>query len=307
MTQRLESEGTPPFHLEATFSTFDYLGAPTGSGTLVEEWLKPGVRRRVITFGGLTWTQVSSAGVVRNSGISFRSTFVENKLITALLSPGPSKKRLESVQPSYRPYKVGTIEMGCVILAPVDVVEKSSGADRFPSAYCLSENPVLIRVIEERYAYVLTYNHFLKLADREFAKDVAISQNGKPRGSIHISTFRLAPELKDADFILPSGPDSSAEDVTVPGGVIAGTLETKVDPIYPADAVQNHIYGVVTLEAIIDQTGALQRLEVIGTPSTSLALAALTAVKMWKFKPWMVNGKPVEVNSTITVNFSPRH
>ncbi len=303
-TATLETAGTPAFQLQASFDTYDYLGKPDGSGTLTEEWLAPGTQRRVITFRGLTWTQVAHDGKVRVTGSSFEPSFMERRLVDALLSPGPSAQRARDVAPSYKSLKVGTMTLDCVILAPVDVVKASNSADKLPSAYCLSENPRIIRLVEERYALVLAYNHFVKLGDHLAAKDVTISRGKILRGTIHVTNFQAAPTLQESGFALPAGPDSSAEDVMVGSGVMSGELVNKVQPRYPEDAKQAHLAGAVTLAAHIDKAGSISHLEVISTPSESLADASLLAVRQWKYKPYLVNGEPTPVDTTITVNFS---
>ncbi len=303
-TATLESAGTPAFRVEAKFDTFNYLGKPDGSGTVVEEWLSPGTQRRVVTFRGLVWTQVSHGGTVRISGSSFEGSFMERRVIEALLRPGPAAERLQLVTPSYKPLTAGTVALDCVVLAPMDVVEKSNAADKSPSAYCLSGNPRILRIVEERYALVLGYNHFSKLGEHLLAKDISISQGRVERAAIHVTSFRTAPELKEADFVLPSGPDSSAEDVTVSADVEAGSIVKKVTPQYPEDARQNHVAGTVTLAAIIDKMGSITHLEVLSAPTVSMAEASVGAVRQWKYKPYLLNGEPAEVDTTVTVNFT---
>lgn len=303
-TQTLESEGTPPFRIEATFETFNYQGKPDGDGTLVEEWPRPGVQRRVVVFRGVTWTQVSRGGKVRSSGDSFEGSFLERRVIHALFMPGPTLERLNETSASYKSMKVGTIPLDCVILAPTDVVLKSNQADKLPSGYCVSEKPRLIRLVEERYALVLTYNHFVRLGEHTVAEEVAIGQNGKPRAAIHVTSFKTMPLLKESDFVLPESTDSSNEIVSLPSGVVTGKLLKKVSPHYPDDAKYAHVSGSVVLAARIDKMGKIRKLEVLSTPSESLAKASLDVVRQWEYTPYLLNGEPVEVDTTITVNFN---
>jgi protein TonB len=88
------------------------------------------------------------------------------------------------------------------------------------------------------------------------------------------------------------------------GGVIqAANLIHQVNPIYPRLAVQAHAQGVVVLAAVISQEGTVESLRVIsGHPL--LSQAALDAVKQWLYRPTLLNGDPVEVETTITVNFT---
>jgi protein TonB len=91
--------------------------------------------------------------------------------------------------------------------------------------------------------------------------------------------------------------------VRVSQGVTQGLLLHKVTPQYPPLAKQARIQGTVVLSALIGKDGSIQNLKVVsGHPM--LTNAALEAVKEWKYKPYILNGEPVEVDTTINVNFS---
>lgn len=85
--------------------------------------------------------------------------------------------------------------------------------------------------------------------------------------------------------------------------VAAAQLLHMVNPEYPRDAKKMHIQGVVHLHAIIGKDGHIKSLQVIdGDPG--LAIAAQAAVRQWIYKPTRLNGRPVEVDTTIAVNFT---
>jgi periplasmic protein TonB len=87
------------------------------------------------------------------------------------------------------------------------------------------------------------------------------------------------------------------------GSVQAALLVNKVQPVYPPLARQTRISGTVRLHAIIAKNGSVEQLEVIsGHPL--LVRAAMDAVQQWKYKPTLLNGEPVEVDTTIDVIFS---
>jgi len=91
--------------------------------------------------------------------------------------------------------------------------------------------------------------------------------------------------------------------VRVSQGVSQGLLIHKVQPQYPPLARQARIQGVVVLQALIGKDGSIQNLHVVsGHPM--LTNAALEAVKEWRYKPYYLNGEPVEVETTINVNFT---
>jgi protein TonB len=91
--------------------------------------------------------------------------------------------------------------------------------------------------------------------------------------------------------------------VRVSSGVQSGLLVRKVNPAYPPLARQARIQGVVILQAQISKDGNIINLQLIsGHPM--LAPAAIEAVKQWKYKPYLLNGEPVEVETQVQVNFT---
>jgi periplasmic protein TonB len=88
----------------------------------------------------------------------------------------------------------------------------------------------------------------------------------------------------------------------VTSGVMQGMLIYKVIPTYPAIAQATRSSGTVVLQATISRTGAIENLRVVEGPAM-LRQAALDAVKQWRYRPYMLNGQPVEVETTVDVNF----
>jgi len=91
-----------------------------------------------------------------------------------------------------------------------------------------------------------------------------------------------------------------------PMSVQAARVLYKVAPEYPKKARKEHVEGVVRLHAIIGKDGTIRELSVISGPSL-LTDAAMKAVRQWRYAPTLLNGEPVEVNTTIDVIFSLNH
>jgi protein TonB len=91
--------------------------------------------------------------------------------------------------------------------------------------------------------------------------------------------------------------------VRVSSGVAEGLLIRQVRPQYPAPARTARIQGTVVLQATIGKDGAIQDLRLLsGHPL--LAQAAMDAVRQWRYRPYRLNDEPVEVDTTINVNFT---
>jgi TonB family protein len=86
---------------------------------------------------------------------------------------------------------------------------------------------------------------------------------------------------------------------------MAGNVLTKVDPVYPEIARAAKVSGTVLLRAVIGKDGTMQRLDVVSGPDM-LRGAAIDAVRQWTYKPYLLNGNPTEVETTVSVDFSLR-
>ena len=85
--------------------------------------------------------------------------------------------------------------------------------------------------------------------------------------------------------------------------MMEGNLIQRVQPNYPSPAHIARIQGKVELSAVIGKAGTIENLRVLaGHPM--LLSAAIEAVKQWRYRPYILNGEPVEVETRITVNFS---
>ena len=82
-----------------------------------------------------------------------------------------------------------------------------------------------------------------------------------------------------------------------------GLLIRKTIPVYPPIGLAMHAQGTVVLVATISKAGNIENLRVISGPAV-LQQAALDAVSTWRYKPYMLDGEPVEVETTVNVVFT---
>ena len=92
--------------------------------------------------------------------------------------------------------------------------------------------------------------------------------------------------------------------IRVSSGVTQGLLVRRIEPQYPQMAKIARVQGAVVLAAVIGKDGTIENLHVVSTASPLLNAAAVEAVKQWKYRPYILNGEPVEVDTTVTVNFT---
>ena len=134
-----------------------------------------------------------------------------------------------------------------------------------------------------------------------------------PEGEI-IPGLVPAPGIQGAYTPMPSRPEAAQEEPTrtraerrfVSEGVQMAQLITRVEPVYPILAIQTHKEGRVELRALIAPEGKIESLEVISGDPFFIP-SALSAVRQWRYRPTTLNGRPVEVDTYITVIYTLSH
>ena len=127
----------------------------------------------------------------------------------------------------------------------------------------------------------------------------------KPNTPVILQKVTIVPEgqpLPPAPGQVPP-PGEGPKVVNISAGVAVGLLLSKTQPVYPIDAKKAGVSGTVVLAASIDTDGTVKELQVVSGPDP-LQQAALDAVKQWRYRPYLLNGQPVEVRTTINIIFT---
>ena len=143
----------------------------------------------------------------------------------------------------------------------------------------------------------------LQTGDDFFAAARVLYEQGQFEDAVAMNTRAVAIQRAE----MPQTPTATALDLSGPmriGGSIKEPRKIRhVPPIFPADAVAAGVEGTVVLTAVLGKDGAVRDVAVVtGVPV--LNDAALNAVRLWVFTPTLLNGVPVEVVMTVTVNFT---
>jgi TonB family protein len=132
----------------------------------------------------------------------------------------------------------------------------------------------------------------------------------KPAMNEAVATLRAITQIETLSANPSATPESTAPKpaivitrMRVSSGVLAGLLQKKVDPVYPQGAKDLHIQGTVILHVIVDDQGNVTSIGLVAGPGM-LAPATIDVVSQWKYKPYMLNGKPIELDSTVEVRFT---
>lgn len=141
------------------------------------------------------------------------------------------------------------------------------------------------------------------MTDSDAAPDPGPIGTYDPRGSSGPgSSDGVSGLFESGTRVMPAPPHPVVQATRV-SHMMEGNLVRRVQPDYPPLARISRVQGQVLLSAVISKDGAIQNLQVLaGHPL--LVRAAVDAVRQWKYRPYILNNEPVEVETRITVNFS---
>jgi TonB family protein len=124
--------------------------------------------------------------------------------------------------------------------------------------------------------------------------------NGVPFTPIVRRTFTFTAETKK---VTVTDPNEVTSPYRVGGNIPQPHLVKRVEPTYPPEAVQAKTGGMVILQAVIDTHGKVKNLTVLRHVTPALDRAAMAAVQQWEYEPVLLNGVPIEVMFSVTMNF----
>jgi TonB family protein len=161
--------------------------------------------------------------------------------------------------------------------------------------------------IRQSFEGVTTYKRFQQFQTLLIPRSIDVTSEREQPLEISIETL----EPLDADkgetaniTVAPKDLFLVGNDVVVSRAVMAGRIVHLLQPEYPSLAKSQRIQGTVILGMIIDENGGVRDLHVMKSAGQLLDNAALGAVRQWQYKPTILNGVPVAVDTTISVVFS---
>ena len=289
-TSTLEWAPTEPFLLKVDYQLYDLDGRPTIKGTAEETWTEADGKQMRIQSPSLVVGDVPPAN---EYSINTRENYLVHQAINALSRPFSSPTERKYFATDEFKHTTASSELDCFSLV-------APGTARTPNTpgYCTDPDNHIVSMVGP--LYVLERNSFRKYRSHDIPTDLRLSYEGKPALTMHVTELDPLPDLpaSKSKTKLPSTP------TRVPAEVISGRQLKKRDPKYPFVAKMKHIQGSVLITAIITKQGTIAGMDVIASPDQLLTQASQDAVKSWTYQPYLLNGVPTEVETTITVNFA---
>lgn len=297
-----------PWHLKASYQLYDEKGDPTDKGTYEYWWASPDTYRSSWTRPGVEATDWHIQGKHYHLGTGQSLAFFERKMQSDLLSPLPRTEDLdpEKVRFDRQEEDFSGVKLPCVMVIhkmPLHAQAQVVPIGMFPT-FCFDPQHPILRAYHAFGATSVLYNKVARVQGMFLPRELAVF-DGKRRvlTSTIDSVAGLSPTAPDLTPSKDAIESTSVQRAQLSPEVAHGYLVKQVRPIYPQDAKSARIQGVVVLKALIGTDGRVHDLSVIDGPSPSLIGAAMLAVSQWEYKPYLLNGAPVEVETTLNVVF----
>lgn len=317
--RRLDGPDGKPWHLKASFKVVYQPGGVKDEGTYEEFWVSRTKYKSIYKSTLFSRTEYGTEHLPLVTGNRSGFPYPLGKMRGLIVSPLPNERFLPQYHVNFNKREIDGETRECFELTLL----RSGGVSSPPASFCFDASKNLIAEVsgpEERNR--VSFRNPLEFDGREVQRDIdntdAISE-GVVTLSVHVEGLEpLAPQ--DGAFFQPpadaqppeirmiqrrtaSTPGTFQGEVNISAGVAQGLLLSKVAPVYPPVAKAAKVSGTVVLEATISKEGKIVDLHVVSGPPL-LQRAAMDAVQQWTYRPYMLNGEPVEVLATVNVVFT---
>ena len=299
----LDTPGLAPWHLKLEVQLFDDKGSPVDRGTVETWWLNPTNVQTTYNFPTYKATELTSqSGIRRTKGAGLPPDAV-SVLFHQFIHPMPKQADIDQATPDLRKQNFGKLQLDCIMLDQPLVANPFPPIGLFPT-FCFDPGKESLRLSFDFGSELVIRNSIGTFLGRNVATSVTVNENRVDAATAHVATLESranlsAPSIDEANLEAPP-----AKLPLVGSAVMAGMLLSRPNPVYPQSAKHRHVSGTVILRAIIGRDGHIRSIRLVKVPDADLAIAAVDAVRRWVYKPYLLNGEPTEVDTTITVNFT---
>jgi len=297
----LDDEGLQPWHLKLDVTIFDDKGQNPVTGT-IESWHAGRDQRTVFIFGSATRTLLRSGGKGYASHTGSDVPALADMVIDEYLRPGPREYEIKNGKLELHKHSFGNVQLDCVTSSH-STTYTVAPLGLFPT-YCLDPGSDILRSTYSFGEPTVIRDSIGTFQGKKVSTDLILTE-----GTVRVAeakttalqTFVAAPSEFQPD---PSMKTPVVNPVVVSGAVMASHILNRVDVKYPLEAREAHISGTVVLRAMIGRDGHVLSLRPESGLEPTLVIAAISAVRHETFSPYLFNGEPTEVQTTITVNFN---
>ena len=299
----LDSLGTTPWHLKLDVQLFGPKDVLTEQGTIEEWWSDADNWRITYTEPSFTGTSLQIEGKFYRTTSPGVEASIYDDILDQVVHPLSNEGDVTLAKPDLRQQIFGKTALDCIMLVQPLVKVAFPPLGLFPT-FCLDPGNDVLRISVDSGSLIFARSRVGDFLGRSVPVDLLAQSGQQAIAKAHLIALSTMKADVMALVSTPEMEQHASPEVRVSGSVIAGSIISKVPPIYPERAKQNHVSGSVVLRAIIGRDGRVRSLQVMSTEDSDLAVAALQSVRQWIYTPFLLNGLPTEVDTTVTVNFS---
>lgn len=277
------------FFLKADYQLYDLEGHPSVRGTVEENWPFGKTRQIQIHSPSLSVEGLQDDEVKAQS----RENYLVRQALLLIVRPFPavtqrSHFHLEAAQ------NIAKVPFECFSIVPPGTTKVAQAL-----GYCTNANNQIVAITGPEF--VLSREDFRRFRGHEIPMTVTLSYQGKTSLSLHVTELDELQPRTSASITNTDRPSNSKAHLSA--DFMAGNIVKHKDPKYPIEAKVKKISGTVVLIALIAPEGNITGVDVIASPHPLLSKSAVDAVQKWKYRPYILDGKPVAVDTTIFIKY----
>lgn len=302
----LDAPGIKPWHLKVSFQLFDDQHKPSEQGTMEEWWAEPDLYKITFTSPSYSATKIKNKdGLFESKGGEDRH-YMLGVLHQMVVHPMPSDKALDQISAKLEHRTIGSVKLDCIHVKEDGKEPHHLLPQVEDPTYCFDRDGNKLRLYTLIGYLEVARNRMGTFQGRTIALDMFITDVGASIMTAHVTAltgYEPDANVFDTTSLVRQSPDLSKPTIHVAPAVFAGRKTGGAVPHYPEIARERRSQGSVVMTATIGTDGHIHDLEVVASPDKDLSKAAQEAVQTWTYQPYLLNGAPVEVETTVTVNF----
>lgn len=293
----LASQGLPARHIRVSYQIVDSTHSPD-SGTYEEWWITDHKYKRTYTSSLFSQTDFGTEQGLFRMGDQNWPGPLELTVQTALMDPIPGTLNFQGMRLENKRRSIDKANFQCVTLT-------GDWIFLVANAYCFdSDKPILRYIATSGDRSSIWYNGIVSFGGHFIARDITVTRSGKPQIILHVELLEGLASVNDSEFTPPADAvhiPSAA--VSLPRDTAQAFLLRQVPPHYPPTAKTAHIQGIVVLQVTIGRDGRVTAAHATSGPGV-LKQEAADAVLKWEYRPFLICGEPVEVETEVPITFT---
>jgi len=283
----LQSTDLHPWHIVVTYDQFDEDGDNVHSGVYEEFWVGAKKYKRSYKSDDFNQTDYATDKGLFRCGDQQWPNRAQLQVRAEVVAPFSYAATLQGFHGRNLERTFSGHKLQCVL------IERNSGISD-PTQYCFEPESSVLRYNRGFGWFQTVYNRIVSFQGRNLARQVDVTDGGKPYLKLRVENIELLSHVDDADFSPP--PDAVGPLGDRVSGVNPEAIDTSSLPRWPASLRGQHF--IVKLNIVIGKDGHVLSAHGVSGPPEAYK-ACEDAVRKWVFKPYLVLDKPVEVDQKV--------